>query len=276
MAPVLAALMLLAAGCSSNSGEASTAPVSEAPVSQAEASSQEEAPSQEPESSEAASSEVQSIPEIPEDPAAEPYLNEGIVMYGKMALEAFYDCQEQAADYAEVISTIKRAVPSAEVYNIVVPTHVEFALPEKYKADFSVSERPTLDAVYNNYSAEVKGVDVYDALSCTSWSTYILIRIITGPAWGRITPIPSLPRRRALPCRSGGYGEKSIPGLLGLLYDITQEPVLEQNPDSVEYFIIPGDYECQVMYQGSDEWLETSMLAEYAEGQRLRRILGQG
>ena len=86
MAPVLAALMLLAAGCSSNSGEASTAPVSEAPVSQAEASSQEEAPSQEPESSEAASSEVQSVPEIPEDPAAEPYLNEGIVMYGKMAL----------------------------------------------------------------------------------------------------------------------------------------------------------------------------------------------
>ena len=63
-------------------------------------------------------------------------MNEGIVMYGKMALEAFYDCQEQAADYAEVISTIKRAVPSAEVYNIVVPTHVEFALPEKYKADF--------------------------------------------------------------------------------------------------------------------------------------------
>ena len=60
--------------------------------------------------------------------------------------------------------------------------------------------------------------------------------------------------------------KKSIPGLLGLLYDITQEPVLEQNPDSVEYFIIPGDYECQVMYQGSDEWLETSMLAEYAEG----------
>ena len=98
MAPVLAALMLLAAGCSSNSGEASTAPVSEAPVSQAEASSQEEAPSQEPESSEAASSEAQSIPEIPEDPAAEPYLNEGIVMYGKMAVAAVSDCPEQAAD----------------------------------------------------------------------------------------------------------------------------------------------------------------------------------
>ena len=136
MAPVLAALMLLAAGCSSNSGEASTAPASEAPPSQAEASSQEEAPSQEPESSEAASSEVQSIPEIPEDPAAEPYLNEGIVMYGKMALEAFYDCQEQAADYAEVISTIKRAVPSAEVYNIVVPTQVEFALPRNTRRTF--------------------------------------------------------------------------------------------------------------------------------------------
>ena len=34
--------------------------------------------------------------------------------------------------------------------------------------------------------------------------------------------------------------KKSSPGLLGLLYDITGEPVLEQNPDSVEYFEIPG------------------------------------
>ena len=267
MAPVLAALMLLAAGCSSNSGEASTAPVSEAPVSQAEASSQEEAPSQEPESSEAASSEVQSIPEIPEDPAAEPYLNEGIVMYGKMALEAFYDCQEQAADYAEVISTIKRAVPSAEVYNIVVPTHVEFALPEKYKADFSVSERPTLDAVYNNYSAEVKGVDVYDALSLHKLE-YLYFN--TDHHWtglGAYYAYTKFAEEAGFtPVAQEDMEKKSIPGLLGLLYDITQEPVLEQNPDSVEYFTIPGDYECQVMYQGSDEWLETSMLAEYAEG----------
>ena len=63
---------------------------------------------------------------------------------------------------------------------------------------------------------------------CTSWSTYILIRIITGPAWGRITPIPSLPRRAGFtPVAQEDMEKKSIPGLLGLLYDITQEPVLE-------------------------------------------------
>lgn len=266
LAVVLAAVMLFTAGCSSNAGETSSAPSSEAP-SQTEPSSQEETSSQEPESSESSSSEVQSIPEIPEDPTAEPYLNEGIIMYGKMALEAFYDCQEQAADYAEVISSIKRAVPDAEVYNIVVPTHVEFALPEKYKADFSVSERPTLDAVYNNYSAEVKGVDAYDVLSLHKLE-YLYFN--TDHHWTGLGAYYAYTKFAEVagftPIAQEDMEKKSIPGLLGLLYDITQEPILEQNPDTVEYFSIPGDYDCQVMYQGSDEWLETSMLAEYAEG----------
>ncbi len=266
LAVVLAAVMLFTAGCSSNAGETSSAPSSEAP-SQTEPSSQEETSSQKPESSEASSSEVQSIPEIPEDPTAEPYLNEGIIMYGKMALEAFYDCQEQAADYAEVISSIKRAVPDAEVYNIVVPTHVEFALPEKYKADFSVSERPTLDAVYNNYSAEVKGVDAYDVLSLHKLE-YLYFN--TDHHWTGLGAYYAYTKFAEVagftPIAQEDMEKKSIPGLLGLLYDITQEPILEQNPDTVEYFSIPGDYDCQVMYQGSDEWLETSMLAEYAEG----------
>ena len=193
-------------------------------------------------------------------------MNEGIVMYGKMALEAFYDCQEAGADYAEVISTIKRAVPSAEVYNIVVPT-CGVCLAGEIQGGLSVSERPTLDAVYNNYSAEVKGVDVYDALSLHKLE-YLYFN--TDHHWtglGAYYAYTKFAEEAGFtPVAQEDMEKKSIPGLLGLLYDITQEPVLEQNPDSVEYFIIPGDYECQVMYQGSDEWLETSMLAEYAEG----------
>ena len=69
---------------------------------------------------------------------------------------------------------------------------------------------------------------------------YILIRIITGTGLGRITPIPSFAEEAGFtPVAQEDMEKKSIPGLLGLLYDITQEPVLEQNPDSVEYFIIP-------------------------------------
>lgn len=112
---------------------------------------------------------------------------------------------------------------------------------------------------------------------CTSWSTYILIRIITGPAGAYYAYTKFAEEAGFTPVAQEDMEKKSIPGLLGLLYDITQEPVLEQNPDSVEYFIIPGDYECQVMYQGSDEWLETSMLAEYAEGANAYGVfLGRG
>ena len=255
-----------AAGCG-GTGEESSAPSSSEPVSSSEVSSQAES-AQQPESSEPASSqEVVSIPEIPEDPAAEPYMNNGIVMYGKMALEAFYDCQEAGADYAEVISTLKNSLPDTEVYNIVVPTHVEFALPEKYKAEYSVSQRPTLDAVYQNYSADVTGVDVYDVLNLHKLE-YLYFN--TDHHWnglGAYYAYTEFAKAAGFePIAQEDMEMREIPGLLGLLYDITEEPVLAENPDTVDYFAIPGDYVSQVMYQGSTEWQETSMLAEYAEG----------
>ena len=114
-----------------------------------------------------------------------------------------------------------------------------------------------MDAVYNNYSAEVKGVDVYDALSLHKLE-YLYFN--TDHHWtglGAYYAYTKFAEEAGFtPVAQEDMEKKSIPGLLGLLYDITQEPVLEQNPDSVEYFIIPGNYECQVMYQGSDEWLE--------------------
>lgn len=284
-------LLLLAAGCDSQPQETSSAPPSEAASSQVESSSQEpssqEASSEAPSSQETSSQEIesssqeaesssqvsssqaepQSAPEIPEDPSAAPYWNEGIVMYGSMALEAFYDCQPQAADYAEVISSIKRSVPSATVYNIVVPTHVEFALPEKYKAEFSVSQRPTLDAAYQGYTADVVGVDIYNVLSLHKLE-YLYFNTDhhwTGlGAYYAYTEFANAAGFSPLPLES--MEKRSIPGLYGLLYDITKDPVLDPYPDTVEYFVFPGEFNSTVVQRGSAEWQATSIFAEYASG----------
>ncbi|MDO7206013.1 DHHW family protein [Paraclostridium bifermentans] len=46
---------------------------------------------------------------------------------------------------------------------MVVPTHVEFGLPEKYK-DMSKSEKDSIDSIYKNMDKDVKTVDAYDNL----------------------------------------------------------------------------------------------------------------
>ena len=156
-----------------------------------------------------------------------------------------YDCQEQAADYAEVISTIKRAVPSAEVYNVVVPTHVEFALPE-CKADFPYRNARHWIRFTTITAPRCKGVDVYDALSLHKLE-YLYFN--TDHHWTGLGAYYAYSRfaREAglLPLSLRRIWRKNpFPVLLGLLYDITQEPVLEGNPGSVGIsviYVVPND-----------------------------------
>ena len=95
----------------------------------------------------------------------EPYWLNSLIVYGDMVLEPFQSSETAAANYAKVVSDIKQALGEVKVYNMVVPTHVEFALPERFRGAFSDSQRGTLDAVYNGYTADVAGVDIYDILS---------------------------------------------------------------------------------------------------------------
>ncbi len=219
------------------------------------------------ESAAAASSRPESVPEILDDPSIEPYWLNSLIVYGDMVLEPFQSSETAAANYAKVVSDIKQALGEVKVYNMVVPTHVEFALPERFRGAFSDSQRGTLDAVYNGYTADVAGVDIYDILSLKK-REYLYFN--TDHHWTGLAAYYAYTEFAKAagfePIAKEEMEKKSIPGLLGSLYDATGLETLKEHPDTVEYFRIPGDYACSSIRRGGTQLEPTMLLHEYAQG----------
>ena len=61
---------------------------------------------------------------------------------------------------------IKLTCPDQNVYNMLVPNHSEFGLPERIRdAQGCSSQRETTATVYNGYTADIIPVDIYDILN---------------------------------------------------------------------------------------------------------------
>ncbi|KOO51252.1 hypothetical protein AMD00_01750 [Viridibacillus arvi] len=87
-----------------------------------------------------------------------------IITLGDRAVEIFYGNEGNAERYTNAISSAKQALgDQVEVYNMVVPSSVEFALPQKYK-NMSKSQKPVIDKIYDSLDSKVKTVDAYKAL----------------------------------------------------------------------------------------------------------------
>ncbi|MBR2715748.1 MAG: hypothetical protein IKB73_06070 [Ruminococcus sp.] len=111
-------------------------------------------------------------PEIEDDKKSKGYfstLNSGVFIYNKSALELFSGTDESAIEYAECISDFKTSVKDEiTVYNMVVPSHIEFALPERVKKENSVNTNSQADfikSVYTNYIDDVIPINCYNELS---------------------------------------------------------------------------------------------------------------
>jgi hypothetical protein len=213
------------------------------------------------------SSSEEPVPEVSDDPNVEGFMKNSIFIYGDTALEVFGGTEATAKNYAQAISSAKKALgDGVTVYNLVAPTHVEFALPPRYRS-VSGDERANLDAIYANYSAEIRNVDVYDILS-RKRNEYIYFN--TDHHWtglGAYYAYTEFAKAAGFtPLDKDTLTMKSIPGLLGSLYDATGVQAVKDNIDHVDYFVIPGDYECMVYNKGSTQPTETVLLHEYAQG----------
>lgn len=274
--------LLMLSGCAANeskpeesssvsSGEVSSAPKAESIPDVKESESpvppEEELPGELESSAIPEESESEPIPEIPEIPSAEPYWLNSIIIYGKMALEPFQSLEGPAGNYAQVISNIKTALGDVKVYNMIVPTHVEFALPERYRGTFSDSQRGTLDTLYGGYTADVVGVDIYDILARKK-GEYLYFN--TDHHWTGLAAYYAYTEFAKAagftPVAQESMEKKNISGLLGSLYDATGLDLLRQNPDTVEYFRIPGNYSCTSVPRGGIAENATMLLHEYAQG----------
>ena len=116
------------------SGESSPPPQS-APASQEEAPEATTAPSAAPTPAPTPG------PHAGAHPASHPRRRQrrlpvqGLYIWNNKAFELFYGSSDAAAHYAQAIASYQQRLPGITVYNMVVPNHSEFGLPERIRDD---------------------------------------------------------------------------------------------------------------------------------------------
>ena len=172
-------------------------------------------------------------------------LVDGVDMYGEKAgIMLFGGNDKQGQRYAELISSYKRELgDGVNVYNMVVPTSVEFYLPKKY-AKYSNSEKREIEFIYSKLTDGVIPVDAYSAIEAHK-DEYIYFR--TDHHW---TDLGAYYAYTAF-CNAIG---QTPPALLdytvktkdepfvGSLFGYTNNIILKNNPDTFTYYMTKSDF----------------------------------
>ena len=195
-----------------------------------------------------------------------------VFIYKNMALPMFggnkYACERYAAalgKYQQVLGD------SVQIYNLVVPSAIEFYLPQKYKdKGITADEKENIDYLYGLMDPKIKTVDAYSSMmEAKDAGEYIYFR--TDHHW---TVRGAYAAYEAF-CKEAGFEpvpledmeKRVIENFVGTLYGQTQDAVLRDNPDYVEYFIPPMETETY-RYVKNEPYTPyaSTIFAEYATG----------
>ncbi len=221
-------------------------------------------------SSEESSSEAEQINDSIGE-TEQPINSNGMFIYNNAAYQIYYGGEKTAYSYAQAVSTIASQLPNVNVYNLVVPTGIEFALPEEYSS-ISADQKEDIDILYNNINelsgGTVKTIDAYNEIEkhqeeylyfrtdhhWTARGAYYAYHAFCDSLGIPPTPLESMT-------------QKEKPNFLGTMYSNTQNSSLLENPDTVEYFMQPTKHTAS--YYQNEFYAPTyvgNALIEFAEG----------
>lgn len=206
------------------------------------------------------------------------FLNNGILvngvdMYGEKAgIMLFGGNDKQGERYANLINEYKKQLgDGVNVYNLVVPTSVEFYLPRKYSR-YSNSEKDEIDFIYSKLSEDVIPVDAYSVLE-EHKDEYIYFR--TDHHW------TDLGAYYAYTAFCGAIGQ-TPPALsdytaitkeepfVGSLYGYTGDVTLKNNPDVFTYYKTKAPFSGESFYYDTFESAGVNpVYHEYASGSNM-------
>ncbi len=231
--------------------ESSSTSSSSAPDSSSVSSGETSTPSSsEPESEPESSMSTEFMP----DENAIGEVHNGIVSLNGRGIMLFGGSRQAGTRYAGVVSKFKELLPSVNVYNTVVPTSAAFWLPDKYKS-MSGDQKVQIDHIYSSLTGGVIPVDAYSEMEKHK-GEYIFFN--TDHHW---TGLGAYYAYTAF-CRSAGFEPLkktdfttgSIEGFVGSLYGFTGDIKLRDNPDTFEYFGIPGSYTAKLFRKGAPDY----------------------
>lgn len=191
-------------------------------------------------------------PPIPDD-GTDGYFSGNLYLWHNKAFELFYGSTEAAQTYAAAISSYRDCLGGdIAVYDMVVPNHSEFGLPERIRNDLGcTSQRENTSDVSAALSPGVKAVDVYNALNLHN-DEYLYFN--TDTHWA---PLGAFYAAGAF-CEAAGVEKPSleamnkteVEGFTGYLAWMTEESCLYENPDRIDLYEPSCSYTAAVSYDG--------------------------
>ncbi len=169
--------------------------------------------------------------------------------------------------YAKVMNAYGDILGSKmRIYNLVVPTAVEYNLPQRYK-ELTNSQRAGLDNIKNTLTDKVEWIDIYDTMA-EHKDEYIYFK--TDHHWtalGAYYAYTEFAKTAGFdPISLEGLEKRTLDDFYGTLYSQTQDPQMLSNPDHVDYYIFPNMPKCYMyMRNKPNEPIYTTLYGEYAK-----------
>ncbi len=169
-----------------------------------------------------------------------------LFLVGKTALEIFYGNSTIAQDYVNIINNYRFSIPSeVNVYTMVVPTHIEFGLPEKYKNEVGKPQKPFIDEIYSSLDSSVITVDAYSKiLKAYKNNEYLYFR--SDHHWtalGAYRAYQAFAESASFtPTPLTSFEQRKVDEFLGTFYSSTYDKNLKENPDSVLFYAPKNEY----------------------------------
>jgi hypothetical protein len=167
----------------------------------------------------------------------------GVVIYDGRAMELFGGNNKLAQSFAACINKYQEELNGkATIYVAAVPSSIAFYPPTEYRK-MAASEKNNIDHIYRNLSPGIKTVNAYDEIAAHR-SQYIYFG--TDHHW---TGLGAYYAYVAF-CKSAGIAPIELSAMthkvkrkyFGSLYFLTKDERLKNNPDSVEYWMVPGKH----------------------------------
>lgn len=188
-------------------------------------------------------------PEPEPDVTGAGHVSEGILIIDGAAYQGFYGSDRSGTAFANLVSSYAADLPGVNVYTQIIPQPYNFLLPQKYWRG-ALDEKVYIDKVYSQLTNGARGIPVYDKLE-EDKEEYIYFR--TDTHW---TARGAYSAYRAF-CETAGFSAKDLSEFekrqapnpfLGYLYTITKDKSLEQKPDYIDYYIVPGVTKVEALF----------------------------
>ena len=185
------------------------------------------------------------LPDIPDGSGEK---RGAVFVINNMGLELFSSGTSAGIRYANVINQYPQVLgDDVQVYNMVIPSHCAFAIPEKYSemvADQSVNIQAICDAL----DPSVKGINIYPALR-RHCDEYLYFN--TDHHWTQLGAYYAYQyfclSANFTALELDDFEERKIDSnFLGTLYSGTLDAGMASNPDTVYYYMPPGEYSMDI------------------------------